>query len=87
MAKKTRKPMKKKAKDPFQAIAAADLAQVNGGRLIPSKGPDAAVIQGIKTLVETIAAVGQQMQTSSSAQSQQMMGFMQQMMEKRRGGG
>ena len=79
--------MKKKTKDPFRAISAADLAQVNGGRLIPSKTPDPAVIQGIKTLVETIAAVGQQMQASGSAQSQQMMGFLQQMMEKRRAGG
>ena len=67
---------KKMPKDPFQAISAVDLAQVNGGRLIPNKGPDPAVIQGIQLLVKTLGEVGQQ-----------MMGFMQQMMEKRRAGG
>jgi hypothetical protein len=73
--------------DPFQAIDAGDLAQVNGGRLIANKGPDAAVVQGIQLLVQTIAEVGQQMAASSQGQSQYMMQMMQQMMERRRGGG
>jgi Skp family chaperone for outer membrane proteins len=73
--------------DPFQALSAVDLAIVNGGRLIPNKGPDAAVIQGIEMLVKTIAEVGQVMSTNGQAQSQQMMQMMQQMMEKRRAGG
>jgi len=75
---------KKMPTDPFQAIAAVDLAQVNGGRLIANKGPDAAVIQGIQLLVKTLAEVGQTMSANSQQQSQQMMGMMQQMMEKRR---
>jgi hypothetical protein len=72
--------------DPFQAIDAGDLAQVNGGRLIANKGPDAAVVQGIQLLVQTIAEVGQQMQVSSQTQSQYMMQFMQQLMQGRGGG-
>jgi len=73
-------------KDPFQALSAADLAAVNGGRVIPNKGPDAAVIQGIEMLVKTIAEVGQALAASGQAQSQQMMQLVQQMMEKRRAG-
>ena len=78
---------KKMPRDPFPSLSAADLASVNGGRLIASKGPDPAVIQGIELLVKTLAEVGQQMSASGQAQSQQMMQMMQQMMEKRRAGG
>ena len=77
---------KKMRNDPFQVIAAVDLAQVNGGRLIPNKGPDATVIQGIQLLIKTLGEVGQTMSTNSQAQSQQMMGMMQQMMQRRAGG-
>lgn len=79
--------MKKKQTDPFQAIDAVDLASVNGGRLIPNKGPDASIIQGIEMLVKTIGEVGQAMSTNGQAQSQQMMQFMQQFMEKKKAGG
>jgi hypothetical protein len=72
--------------DPFQSIAAVDLASVNGGRLIANKGPDAAVVLGLETLVKTLGEVGQLMTQSSSQQSQQMMGLMQQLMEKRKAG-
>ena len=78
---------RKPTTDPFQAITATDLAQVNGGRLIPNKGPDAAVVEGIKLLVQTIAEVGQQLAAGGQQSSQMMMQMMQQMMEKRRGGG
>jgi hypothetical protein len=78
---------KKIPKDPFQALSATDLAIVNGGRLIPNKGPDAVVVQGLELLVKTIAEVGQSLATNGQAQSQQMMQMMQQMMEKRRAGG
>jgi len=80
--------MKKTPKhDPFMSIDAADLASVNGGRLIPNKGPDATVISGLEMLVKTIAEVGQVMSQTSQASSQQMMGMMQQMMEKKKAGG
>jgi hypothetical protein len=79
--------MKNKPTDPFQALSTTDLAQVNGGRLIPNKGPDASIVQGIQMLVQTIAQVGQQMAAGSQGQSQYMMQMMQQMMERRRGGG
>jgi hypothetical protein len=81
--------MKKKMppKDPFQSIAAVDLASVNGGRLIANKGPDAAVVMGLETLVKTLSEVGQTMAQSGQQQSSQMMGLMQQMMEKRKAGG
>ncbi len=75
------------AKDPFPTITAVDLATVNGGRLIPNKGPDKAVIQGIELLVKTIAEVGQQLQAGGQVQSQQMAQLMQQLMERRQGGG
>jgi hypothetical protein len=78
---------KKMPTDPFQSLSTADLASVNGGRVIPNKGPDAAVIQGIELLVKTLAEVGQQMNANGQAQSQQMMQMMQQMMEKRKAGG
>ena len=77
---------KKMPPDPFQSLSTADLASVNGGRLIANKGPDAAVIQGIELLVKTLAEVGQQITTNGSAQGQQMMQMMQMMMEKRKGG-
>ena len=78
---------RKPTTDPFQAISATDLAQVNGGRLIPNKGPNAAVVEGLKVLVQTIAQVGQQLQQGGQQSSQYMMQMMQQMMERRRGGG
>ena len=78
---------RKPTTDAFQTISTTDLGQVNGGRLIPNKGPDASVIQGIQLLVQTIAEVGQQLQAGNQGQSQYMMQMMQQMMERRRGGG
>ena len=77
---------KKMPNDPFQAIEAVDLAQVSGGRLIPNKGPDASVIQGIQLLIKTLGEVGQQITANGQQQSQQMMGMMQQMMQRRAGG-
>lgn len=73
--------------DPFQPISAADLASVGGGRLIPNKGPDPAVIQGIELLAKTIAEVGQVLAANGQARSQQTMQMMQQLMERRRAGG
>ena len=78
--------MKKMREDPFPSLPVADLASVNGGRVIPNKGPDAAVVQGLELLVKTIAEVGQALAASGQAQSQQMMQLVQQMMEKRRAG-
>ena len=74
-------------KDPFESLSVADLSTVSGGRLIASKGPSAAVLQGIQELVKMIGEVGQAMATNGQAQSQQMMQLMQQMMEKRKAGG
>jgi len=73
--------------DPFQSIAAVDLASVSGGRLIPNKGPDAIVVQGIETLAKTIGETGQALAANTQAQSQQSTQLMQQLMEKRRAGG
>ena len=75
------------SRDPFKTIAAVELANVTGGRLIPNKGPDKAVVDGIQLLVKTIAEVGQSLQAGSQAKSQQMAQVMQQFMERRQGGG
>lgn len=77
----------KRPPDPFQSIDDADLANVSGGRLIPSKGPDPAVMQGLQTLAQAIVEVGQQLAASKQASSAQMMQLMQQMMGARGGGG
>lgn len=74
-------------RDPFQSIAAVDLAAVSGGRLIPHPGPTQAVTQGLETLVKTIGEVGQVMTANNNQRQQQMTGYMQQFMEKRRAGG
>jgi hypothetical protein len=70
--------------DPFQPLDATALASVNGGRLIPSKQTDPAILQGIQVLAQAIVEVGQQLTVSKQASSQQMMQMMQQMMERRR---
>jgi hypothetical protein len=79
--------MKKPNQDPFQSLDAIDLASVNGGRVIASKGPSASVVMGLETLVKTITEVGQVLAQNGQAQSQQTMQMMQQMMEKRKAGG
>ena len=75
------------AKDPFETLAFTDLAIVTGGRLIPNKGPDAAVVRGLEMLVKTIAEVSQAMQQNAAGQSQYMMQMMQQLVERRSAGG
>jgi hypothetical protein len=71
--------------DPFQTISADELATVGGGRLIPSKGPDPAVLQGIQQLAQTIAEVGQLLAAQQQQSSAQMMQLMQRMMQARGG--
>ncbi|HWO26098.1 MAG TPA: hypothetical protein VNO30_45540 [Kofleriaceae bacterium] len=64
--------------DSFQSIDGAALAGVTGGRIIPRKGLDPAVVQGVTNLAKTIAEVGQVL----SAQRQQGDAQLQQMMQK-----
>jgi hypothetical protein len=66
--------------DPFQPIAKSTLDHVIGGRLSVSKGPDPDVIQGIKTLAETVGKTGQVMQQKKAESGAQMQQIMQQVM-------
>jgi hypothetical protein len=76
---------KRSAPRPFQTIDLATLDTVSGGRIIPRKGMDPAIIQGIQTLAQAIEAIGKQMEASKQAGSQQLMQVMQQMMQARGG--
>jgi hypothetical protein len=79
--------MKNRAK-PTKALQTIDLAAlhgVTGGRVSMRQGPDPAVVNGMKSLAETVTAVGQAMSQAKNAKSQEMAGMMQQMMAQRRG--
>jgi hypothetical protein len=67
----------------LQTIDLATLDTVTGGRIIPRKGPDPALIQGIQTIMQAIDAIGKQ----QAAGSQQMMQQLMQFVQEKRGGG
>ena len=69
--------------DSFQSIDGAALAWVTGGRIIPRKGLDPAVVQGVTNLAKTIAEVGQLMSAKQQQSQAQMGQMMQQMMQSR----
>lgn len=69
--------------DSFQSIDGASLAGVVGGRIIPRKGLDPAVVQGVTNLAKTIAEVGQVMSAKKQQSDAQMQQVMQQMMQSR----
>jgi hypothetical protein len=69
--------------DSFQSIDGAALAGVVGGRIIPRKGLDPAVVQGVTNLAKTIAEVGQVMSAKQQQSDAQMQQVMQQMMQSR----
>lgn len=72
--------------DPFKPIAKSRLELVVGGRLMVSTGPNPEVLKGIKTLAETVGAVGQVMKQKDAEKQAQMGQMMQQMMAGRGGG-
>lgn len=69
----------------LETIDLASLHDVTGGRVSMSQGPDPAVVNGMKSLAETVTAVGQAMAQAKEKKSQEMAGMMQQMMAQRRG--
>lgn len=70
---------------PLVTIELASLHGVTGGRISQKGGTDPAVAQGMKSLAETVAAVGQAMNQAKQQKQQEMAGMMQQMMAQRRG--
>jgi hypothetical protein len=71
--------------DSFQSIDGAALAWVTGGRIIPRKGLDPAVVQGVTNLAKTISEVGQVLSAQKQQGDAQMQQVMQQMMQGRGG--
>ncbi|MBX3160824.1 MAG: hypothetical protein KF773_32965 [Deltaproteobacteria bacterium] len=78
--------MSRRRASPFQTIDLATLDGVSGGRIIPQKGMDPTMIQGIQELAKAVAAITQSMDAQKQQSSAQMMQMMQQMMAKRGGG-
>jgi hypothetical protein len=70
-------------RDPFRPIDGAALASVVGGRIIPRKGMDPAVVQGVTNLAKTIAEVGQVLAAKQQQSDAQRAQVMQQMMQSR----
>jgi hypothetical protein len=70
---------------PLMTIDLASLHDVSGGRVSQRGGADPAVVTGMKSLAETVAAVGQAMGQAKQQKQQEMAGMMQQMMAQRRG--
>lgn len=71
---------KRKPAEQLPSISSTDLEAVTGGRISIRKGPDPAVIGGIKQLAETVAALGQKMTADNAGKQQQTAQMMQQMM-------
>jgi hypothetical protein len=74
---------KQKKVAPLQAIAGSTLEWVVGGRMLMRTGPNPEVLTGIKTLAETVGAVGQVLKQKDAEQQAQMGQMMQQMMGRR----
>ncbi|MGE0400862.1 MAG: hypothetical protein AB7T06_29395 [Kofleriaceae bacterium] len=77
--------MKKQRSQPT-ALATIDLASldgVTGGRVSQSQGPDPQVVAGMKSLAETVTAVGQAMNQAKQQKQAEMGQMMQQMMARR----
>ena len=68
---------------PLATITSSDLEAVTGGRVSIQKGPSPEVIQGLKSVTEGVAALGQKKQAEQAGQQQQMGQMMQQMMGRR----
>jgi len=72
---------KRKAIVPALAsIHPSALEDVVGGRLAVRKGPSPEVVQGIKSLTESVAALGQKKAADQAGQAQMMQQVMQKMM-------
>ncbi len=68
---------------PLSTITRSHLEHVVGGRVAVHKGPDPSMIQGLKSLSEGVAALGQKKQAEDAGQQQMMSQVMQQMMGRR----
>jgi len=62
------------------AIASTDLDLVVGGRVSVAKGPDPAILSGLKSLTESVAALGQKRAADQAGKQQMMQQVMQKMM-------
>ena len=70
----------------LETIEPARLDSVTGGRIIPRKGTDPALLQGITELTKIIAELNKQSDAKRQASMKEMMGMMQQLMDKKKGG-
>lgn len=70
---------------PLETISARDLDEVVGGRVALRKGPSPEVIQGLKSVTEGVAALGQKQQADAAGQGQMMQQVMQKMMGGKQG--
>lgn len=69
---------------PLATIASSHLEHVVGGRIALPKGPDPALVSGLKGLAEGVGALQQKFAADAAGQ-QQMMGQMMQQVQARRG--
>jgi hypothetical protein len=80
--------MKKNRSQPeaLETIDVASLHDVTGGRISNSGGPDPAVARGMKSLAETVSAVGQGIAQAKQKKEAEMGQIMQMVMQRRQGG-
>lgn len=70
----------------LETIDHARLDTVTGGRIIPRKGTDPGLLQGITELTKIIAELNKQSDAKKQASMKEMMGMLQQFMDKKKGG-
>ena len=77
--------MSRKRNQPAQlsTITRSHLEHVVGGRVAVQKGPSPSMVQGLKSLTEGVAALGQKKQADDAGKQQMMSQVMQQMMGRR----
>ena len=68
---------------PLATISSSDLEWVTGGRVSIRKGPSPEIVQGLKSVTEGVAALGQKKQADQAGQGQMMQQMMQQVMGRR----
>ncbi|MBA2544920.1 MAG: hypothetical protein H0V17_35080 [Deltaproteobacteria bacterium] len=74
---------KRKQPAPLASITRTDLEWVVGGRLAVHKGPSPEIVNGLKSLTEGVAVLGQKKAADEAGQKQMMSQVMQQMMGRR----
>ena len=71
---------KRKQPAPLASITRSDLEWVVGGRVAVHKGPSPEIVNGLKSLTEGVAALGQKKAADEAGQQQMMSQVMQKMM-------